>query len=224
MCISIQADLLILHSSTNNEPRESNIKYLSKIQKIADENSIKIEFKAVPWKRGLLLIKTGKADGIINASYKNDRAKYAIYPMTKDGLLDSTRRLNPGKSYSIYKNINSTIKWDGNKFTNVDGYVSAMDSYAVNSDLKKHKNIKVINKNDRMEMIRDLFSNKISAYAGLTSDIDFILNKYPSLASKISKEAIPIRKKDYFLVFSKKSYHGNKRNEIELIWMGLKNK
>lgn len=219
----LHADLVILHSSTNNEVRPANIKYLEKIQKVADKNKINIKFKAIPWKRGLLLIKTGKADGIVNASFKEDRAVYAVYPM-KDDLLDASRRLNPGKSYSIYKNKNSTIKWDGEKFSNVDGFVAAIDSYAVNENLKTHKNIKVINKNDRMEIIRDLESNKISAYAGLTTDVEFILEKYPVFRENIIKEPIPIRKKDYYLIFSKKIYSGTKKNEIELIWNGLKNK
>ena len=88
------------------------------------------------------MLEKGKADGVMNASYKKDRAIFAVYPTIK-GMLDYSRRLNDGQSYYIYKNRKSTIKWDGVKFTDVDGAVGAVTNFAVIEDLKKHPNIKI---------------------------------------------------------------------------------
>ncbi|MEJ2641857.1 MAG: transporter substrate-binding domain-containing protein [Desulfosarcinaceae bacterium] len=38
------------------------------------------EIKFVPWKRALLMVKNGKADGIIDAAYNEERAEYLHYP------------------------------------------------------------------------------------------------------------------------------------------------
>jgi polar amino acid transport system substrate-binding protein len=213
-------DLLILNSAKNGKTEPSDIPDINKLKKIANINGIKIKFKATPWKRALMLVKNGKADGVINASMKPDRAKYALYPM-KNGKLDGSRRLNPGKSYYIYKNRNSTIHWDGKRFTNVDGKIGAISGFAVLDDLSKHKNIKVITKNSKIGLVKDLIKGKISAYAAMEKDINNILNKYPKFKQNIIKEKQPIRKKNYFLIFSKKTYP-TKKNEMEKIWDGLK--
>ncbi len=220
LIIVLEGDILILHSSNDGKTSPSNIQYLEKLQKIANTNGIKIKFKPTPWKRALLMVEKGKADGVINASYKIDRAKYAVYPMA-NGKLDGARRLNSGKSYYIYKNRNSTINWDGQKFTNVDGAVGAVTKFAVIDDLKKHKNIKIEIRNNKISLIRDMAMGNIAAYAGMIQDVDKVLKKHSQFAKRIVRESLPIRKKDYFLIFSKKTYQ-TKKIQMEKIWDGLK--
>jgi len=50
---------------------------------------------------------------------------------------------------------------------------------------------------------------------------EHLQNLYPRLASEIIREPIPIRKKEYFIIFSKKNFSKNEV-EIEMIWNGLK--
>ena len=220
LIVNLSADILILHDSKDGKVKQSDIQDIEKLQKIADEKNIKVIFQPTPWKRALLMVKKGKADGVINASYNTDRVKYAMYPM-KNGQLDSSRRLNPGKSYYIYKNRNSTIKWDGESFLNPDGAVGAISTFAVIDDLKKHDNIKIITKNSKISLIRDLATGKLAAYAGMSQNVDKVLKKHPQFAKRIVRESIPIRKKNYFLIFSKKTYK-DKKNDMEKIWNGLK--
>ena len=217
--ITLSADLLILHSSNDGKAKPSNVPYIEQLQNIANKNGIKVKFKPTPWKRALLMVEKGRADGVMFASYKDDRAKYAFYPM-KDGKLDANRRLSDGKAYYIYKNRNSTIQWDGKKFTNVDGAVGAVAEFAVIEDLQKHKNIKIEIRSNRISLIRDMASGDISAYAGIIADVDKVLKKHSQFAKRIAREPLPIRKKDYYLIFSKKNYK-NKKNEMEQIWNGL---
>jgi len=191
-----------------------------KLIKIAKDNNIKLILKPIPWKRALLLVEKGRVDGVINASYKENRAVYAKYPMLNNQL-DSSRRLNDGMSYYIYKNRNSTLKWDGKKFINPDGPVGVMAKFAVVEDLEKHPNITIQEFDNNPEVIRSLASAKIAGYAGTYIAVDKMLKKYPSFAKNIVRESIPIRKKEYFLIFSKKTYI-HKKQEMEIIWNGLK--
>ena len=217
--LSLQAELIILHSSSDGKTRPTYIPYINQLQKIAEKNGIKIKFKPTLWKEALLMLEKGEADGVMFASYNDERAKYALYPM-KDGKLDSNRRLNNGKSYYIYKNRNSTLKWDGKKFTDVDGAVGAVVGFAVIADLKKHNNIKIVIKNSKKSLLKDVATGKISAYAGISVDVDKILKEHPEFAKRIVRESLAIRKKDYFLVFSKKNYN-DKKIEMKKIWNGL---
>lgn len=191
---------------------------VDKILQIAKENNINVIFKPIPWKRALLMVEKGKIDGVIQASYKTNRAKYAHYPI-KDGKLNNKQRLNDGNSYYIYRNINTSLRWDGIKFLH-HGTVAAMDKYAVIDDLKKHSNIKIITFTNNAEIVRKLAIGEIDAYAGSARITDRLLKKFPAFAKSIVRESLPIRKKDYYLVFSKLTYK-KKEKEMKLIWLGL---
>lgn len=217
----LNADILILHSSKTGKPKPSNIPTLEKIQKAADLKGIKVTLKGLPWNRALKMLKLGKADAVVNASFKEDRAEYAVYPRTKNGELDSSRRLNPGKSYYIYKNKNSTISWDGKVFKNPDGPVGAVEKFAVIKDLEVHKNIEIRTMTSKISLLRAVYSGQLAAYAGAGVDVDSLLKKSPKFSDKIVKEEVPIRKKEYFLVFSKQFYKANKQ-VAESLWDGLR--
>lgn len=210
-----QAELLILHNSTKNKPNPVAQFEVHKLKRLADSNGLTLTFKGVPWKRALVMIAKGVADGLINASYKDDRAQYAVYPM-KNGKLDSSRRLNPGKTYYIYKNKNSSISWDGIQFSNPDGPVAAKEGYAVIEDLKKHKNIHIAIKIREEQIIADLIRGKIAAYAAMGSE-EQAMKKFPNFDAIVVKEPNPIRQKDYYVIFSKLSYD-KKKDEIEKLW------
>lgn len=192
---------------------------LDKIQSIAKRNNINVVFKALPWKRSLLMVEKGLLDGVIQSSYKNNRTKYAVYPM-KNGKPDSSKRLNDGNSYYVYRNINTTLRWNGKKFVG-SGTVAAMEKYAVIEDLEKHSNIEIKTFTNNSEILRKLASGQLDAYAGSAIVSDNLLKKLPSMAENIVRESLPIRKKDYFLIFSKITYE-NKSKEMNVLWDGLK--
>lgn len=216
------ANLIIAYDASSlgelKKPLPNQKIELDKIKEIAQKNNIKVIFKAIPWKRALLLVEKGLIDGLIQASYKNNRSKYAKYPM-KDNTLDRNKRLNDGDSYYIYRNINSKLRWDGKNFSN-EGTVAAMETYAVVDDLLVHKNISVKTFSNNIEIIRKVAKQKVDAYAGSSRVTEKVLKEFPSLSKQIVRELSPIRKKDYFLIFSKKIY-SKKANNIEAIWHGL---
>ncbi len=216
----LHAELVIAFGSKSGKVAEHQKPDLIKLQEIANKHNIDLILKPLPWKRALLLLEKGKIDGVINASYKNNRAIYAHYPMN-DGKTDSSKRLNDGDSYYIYKNRDSSLVWDGKKFINPDGAIGVMENYAVIEDLKKHNNITIKEFNENVEIIRSVVRKKLSAYAGSSLAVDNLLREYPILSQQILRESIPIRKKEYFVIFSKITFL-KKQAEMEKIWNGLK--
>lgn len=217
----IYADLIIAYGTNSGKANTLQKIDITKIKNIAKKNNIKIEFKSSPWKRALLLLKIGKIDGLMDASFKVSRADFAQYPM-QNNLIDISKRLNDGASYYIYKNKKSSIIWDGIKFINPDGEIAVMANYAVIEDLKKHSNISIKKYNENVEIIRSLAKGNIAAYAGSSRVTDALLKRFPILSDKIIRENLAIRKKEYYLIFSKKKY-SNKYKDIQSIWNGLKN-
>lgn len=217
--VTLNAKLLILHVHVPQHPNPSTFKYVKELASLAKKHNLEVEFKGVPWKRGLILIEQGKADGLVGASYTKDRAKYGVYPM-KDGKLDHSRRSDNGKTYFLYKNKNSSITWDGKKFSNVDGVIGAKRGYAIVNDLKKHKNIQFKELPNLNVSLRKLITGKLVAYAGLEMEIEDLENK-SEFKKHMIKEPIPLRQKPYFVMFSKIRYE-NKKEEIEKFWDMLK--
>jgi len=99
------------------QPQPNRILYHMMNVVLPKEYGINIKFKPILWTRGLELIKTGLADGITDASYNDERAAYAVYPM-KAGKPDPDKMLRLIE-YSLYKNKNSTITWDGTRFDDI---------------------------------------------------------------------------------------------------------
>ena len=78
----------------------------------------------------------GLADGIIHASYNDERAAYAVYPM-KAGRPNPAKKIDLTE-YCLYKNKNSTITWDGKQFSGIDGDIVSISSYSIVKDLVKY--------------------------------------------------------------------------------------
>lgn len=217
-----QAEIVIAFDTQDRgdakKPNQKQLIDINKIKKIAKKHNIKVTFKAIPWQRSLLLVEKGKIDGVMNASYKTSRAKFAMYPM-KNEKVNDTKRLNDGNSYFIYRHLDSPLRWDGTKFIN-KGTVAAMDKYAVIEDLEKHSNISIVTFRKNVDIVRQLSRGKFDAYAGSGRITDRLLKDFPSLAKNIIRNSLPIRKKPYFLIFSKERY-SQKSNEMETIWNGL---
>ncbi|MCP4109833.1 MAG: hypothetical protein GY749_30665 [Desulfobacteraceae bacterium] len=175
---------------------------------------IPIKLKPVQWSRGLDLIKMGFADGILNASYSEARTEYAVYPM-KDGKHNPAKRLK-GIEYAFYKNKNSSIEWDGQKITKIDGDIGAVKSFSIVKDLQK-MGIAVKESQFPFKILKDLAIGKLKAVGIQSHMVDPYIEKNSFLAKNIIKFQTPLKKKDYYLIFSKKFY-SERQDTAEHIW------
>ena len=120
-------------------------------------------------------------------------------------------RPDPGKmlrsiEYSLYKNKNSTITWDGAKLDDIDGDIVSVKSFAIVSDLRK-AGIRVQEELNVTVILRNLAIGKFKS-AALQSYMagEFLANN-PALKEDIIKVEPPLKRKDYYLILSKKFYH-----------------
>lgn len=164
---------------------------------------INIKMKPIMWTRGLELIKAGLADGIIDASYNDERAGYAVYPM-KAGKPDPAKMLRL-ISYSLYKNKNSTITWDGKRFDDIDGEIVSVGSFAIVKDLRKI-GITVREEPNFTWIMRSLAIGKFKSAALQIYMADEFLANNSALKENIIKVEPPLKRKEYYVIFSIKFF------------------
>ena len=150
-------------------------------------------------------------DGIFHASYRED---IGVFPMLQ-GKVDSSKAIMQS-NYVIYKNINSALTWDGNTIRESTGKIGATLGYAIVDDLKK-MGVEVEEALSQKQNLEKLIINRISAFAGIESMVDFQIIKNPKKFINVVKVTIPLKKKDYYLMLSKKFVKNNPQLSIA-IW------
>lgn len=184
----------------------SSIWIIKMLNEAGDKNSIEVKFEGAPWARALELLKAGVADGLINASYKKSRVKYAVYPF-KNGKLDLNKSLK-APAYYLYKHKDHPLNFDGKNLLHANGEISAIPSYAVVDDLKILNANLVYGINPNFNLNNVLHKKNI-ATALLESEAEPIIDANLQMKESIVKISTPIRKKEYFLIYSKKYYNSN---------------
>lgn len=167
------------------------------ISQAAQDIGAKVNYIRYPNKRVQNFLQKGKVDGAFIFSYKKERLKMGVYPM-KDGQLDNEKRI-ASISYYLYKQKGDSIQWDGKKITGLKKSVGANRGYSIVGDLKK-MGIAVSEVKNIDQLIYKLRKNRISCVAAQDITTD------PYLVSvggtDIEKLSIPLKTKDYFLIFS----------------------
>lgn len=185
------------------------------LEMVAAKSKIDLKLESMTWKRCLAEIENGHVDGGFGASYKDERAQYAVYP-TENGKLDSTRRIR-NDTYSLYRIKGNTVDWDGKKFSNLAGVVGAQSGYSIVGDLQK-LGVETDDGARPCEVnMQKLIAGRIQAFAALTLEADQTLKTNREFAAKIEKIKTPLADKPYFVIFGK-SYYNNNRKTVEDFW------
>jgi polar amino acid transport system substrate-binding protein len=87
----------------------------------------------MPWKHCPEGVEKGGIAGAFAASYTDERAKYAVYPLA-GGKPDPLRRLHTD-GYTLLRLKGSTVGWDGHKFSNLSGPIGTQAAYSIVADL-----------------------------------------------------------------------------------------
>ena len=202
---------------TSTQPKPDRITYHMLNVVLPQKYGINIKLKPIMWARGLKLLEAGLTDGITDASYNDRRANYAVYPM-KAGKPDPAKMLRLVE-YSLYKNKNSSILWDGIKFDGIDGDIVSISSYSIVADLRK-MGIAVQEEPNMPWIMRNLALGKSQAAAMLSYRADEFLADNPAFKKNIIKVEKPLKRKEYYVIFSRKFY--NERNELaNAIWNAI---
>ncbi len=189
------------------------------LNEIAGRLKFKVNFVALPWNECLKSLKENKVDAVLNASYSEDRAEYAIYPML-DNKVTSDFRMHMD-SYNLYKFRTLPVEWKDGKIINYDGVIEVQKGYSVGIILRdaganvseKHVSIS--------EIFKDMYAGKISVAALNGFSADYFLKTNTAYAEKIVKAPDRIIYKPYYLIFSKDAYKKDPEF-IQKIWENIR--
>ena len=143
--VSAEPIFRIVYNDKENPPRimgdGTNIDWakpgitLELVKMVEKQVGVKLQFKRIPWKRGLYMLENAVADATFHASFKPSRADYGVYPM-RDNRLDETRSIFK-MTYVLYSQKGSGVSWDGNTISNASRPIGAQLSYAIADDLRQ---------------------------------------------------------------------------------------
>lgn len=129
----------------------------------------KIEF--IPWQRALFYTKYGKADAILDASYKDDRAKYLNYPKEEVYL----------ENWYCFKPKNSKITLNKNLSNIPSIRIGIMRNYFYGGEIQKAIDKKLFKKivqlNNEETIFKKLFDKKYDIFIGNKTTTYLVGNK-----------------------------------------------
>jgi len=184
------------------------------MESAAAKAGVKLDIAILPWKRCLSAVEDKSMDGAIAASYKDDRAKFAVYPMSGDKP-DESRRLH-NEEYSLYRAKGGNIAWDGNKFSNLTGTIGAQRGYSIIDNLKKWG--AKVDEGGALpkDNMKKVIGGQVQAVALTTQEGDLLLSA-PDFAGKIEKLSPPLIQKPYYVIFGKEFYSKNQK-VVDTLW------
>ncbi len=179
-----------------------------------------IELKSMPWKRCLMLVERGDSAGALGASYTEERAHYAAYPMSRKApsVPDEMRRLRSDE-YALYRAVGSTLNWDGKAFSGVKGQIGYQTSFSIGEKLKQWGVETFAGSKSPEVILRRVMMGSLQG-AALQSDAADHLLVHPDFRGKIEKVSPPLMAKSYFLIFGK-AYYGQNERVAEALWAAI---
>ena len=176
-----------------------------------------IEFEQVPlpWLRCLRDVGNGTYAGAIGASFSDERAAFAVYPITPDGQLDTSRRMQ-SSSYSLFRAKGASGDWDGKQFLNLSTRVIAQRGYSVVADLRKLGVLVDQTASDPETVLKMLIAGRSQLGTLITEQGEETMAK-PEFRKQIEMLPQPLVVKDYYLIFGQRYYQSNKRL-VEELW------
>lgn len=192
---------------------------LELLKRVGERVRINLAFKRVPWKRGLLLLETGEADGIFHSSYVPAREAIGAYPRTPDGQPDAGRALF-SQSYALFVTAGSGVSWDGTILGGLGGRpVGATAGYAVVDELERLGAPVEAQRLPALNLAK-LVQGRIAAYAELETMALAAIRRDPARFGAIVKLEPPLRTRAYHLMLSLRFVERD-RALAEAVWNAI---
>lgn len=188
---------------------------LELLRMVANKLGLEFEYYRTVWNRGLYMIEHGDGDAIFPSSYREERAKYALYPM-QDNTPDPSKAIRT-YAYWLYVRKDSNVTWDGQRIEHLNNPVATGKGNAIIADLKKMGYAVNDSSPENATMLEMLLAHRVDAVASFGDRVEREIAKHPERYSNIRRMDIPLRQKNGYLMFSK---HFTKKHAetMEQIW------
>lgn len=184
----------------------------------AAQSGMRVDLMALPWKRCLIEVADGRVDGAVGASFNDERASFAAYPMDALGMPDAARRIR-FDGYSFYRLKGSPADWDGKRFVHLSDPISAQLGYAIVRDLKTMGVAVEESSGDAAQHMRKLTHGHVPLVALLSYEGDALLQT-PEFADRVERIPTAFSRKPYFVIFNK-PYYGNNQKAVDDFWAAI---
>lgn len=170
------------------------------VQRVGQRVGRAVRVELLPWRRCLQSLQENRVDGAFKASFKPERLKMGAYPM-RGGLPDASRAMLD-ESYHLYRLKGSSVQWDGQRVTGLDGRVGAQAGFSVVDVLKRLSLPTESGTKSPETLLTMLQRGRLGAVALQTSQGDFELSRKPVLAAGIERVGPPLLSQPYYLLLS----------------------
>ncbi len=173
------------------------------INAVTKQLGIAVNYERYPNARALQLLASGEIDGAFMFSYNPEREEIGRYPQDAQGQVDGSKRL-ARLSYWLYSLQDSAITWDGQRLTGVSGTLAAEHGDSIIQDLASMGHSVQQPKSAYHALL--MLKRRENVIGAALQDIKAqpLLNN--AELSGIKRSSLPLRSKDYFLIFSHRFY------------------
>lgn len=172
------------------------------------EQKLKTKFQMVrlPWKRCQHEAELGNFEGIIAASYTDERTHWGVYPFSDKNKIEPDYRLHTDRFY-VYTRKESPIQYSNGKLENIGtNQVGVQLGYSVGNDIKKlgypiHSSF-----TSAIDLIKELDRGIVQVAVLQDHETVRVLNAHPELGKKLIRHEPPFKVADQYLLLTKKFF------------------
>lgn len=170
-----------------------------------------------PWKRCLLDLEQGRAEGVFPLIWTAEREQWAAFPRLATGELDPRRYLWEGV-YSIFVRHGTTLQWDGERFSQIKNGVAAPSGYVAQQTLNRLG----VQGPQHLEVEKGLWLVAMDRLDGYVIDRhigEHLIRKY-GLNDSLTTLPLPLMSSKWYLAFSRSFVSGHPDN-AQALWNAL---
>lgn len=170
-----------------------------------------------PWKRCLLDLEQGRAEGIFPLIWTAEREQWAAFPRLATGELDPRRYLWEGV-YSIFVRHGAALGWDGERFSQLKNGVAAPSGYVAQQKLNRLG----VRGPQHLEVEKGLWLVAMERLDGYVIDRhigEHLIRKY-GLNDSLTTLPIPFMSSKWYLALSKPFVRLHP-DEAQALWSAL---
>ncbi|WDP92499.1 MAG: transporter substrate-binding domain-containing protein [Desulfobacter sp.] len=181
---------------------------------VAEKLNLDVRFIRMPWNHCLRRLENNTVDGVFPASFKPERLKYGVFPMTS-GRVDPSRRTRDN-AYSLYKLKGNAIGWDGSELVNVTGKVGVPTGWRIAGEMIPRYNF-IVEDTINANVPNLLVYGRLQGYICLETVFDVYLARRPAFYANIVKVRPPVSRNPYYLMLSNQ-FFSRHPGTAEKIW------
>lgn len=198
---------------------ESGLVFIE-LSQIEKELPIKFKYIRLPWKRCQFEGQSGNVDGLIAASFTEERSTWGVYPTNANGELNSEYRFHTDSFY-VYVRKDSNINFKDGKFINLGANpIGVQLGYSVGNDLTKQGLPIHSSFSTAYDLIKELDYSAIEVAVLQNHESNKVLNEKPKFKKNIKRLHPPFKTAHQYLLFTKPFFEKNKKISGD-IWKAM---